>query len=291
LKYSFIPTLLLSIYTLNPVFLQNLNVGGGLSLPTYWGDLNSNNIVRDFRNNTNLGVNVKGSYQFFDQLSFGVSLNYGRMQGDDAKSIKDYQLERNLDFYTNIFETSFGLEYHPFAWRLLKTNNILIPFIQLNAGVFHVNPKTSFNSQIIELQPLGTEGQGMPGFDDRYKLWNMSGGAGGGLKFDINDQFLIVVDARLMLSSTDYIDDVARFYVNFNELRAGNGLLSAQLSDRTPEVRNLNEPLNRPTGSQRGGAAKDMYFMTNITFMYKLNILQGNRKSFNKNKVLCPKFD
>jgi hypothetical protein len=275
----------------NKIFPQVMSLGGGFSLPTYWGDLNSNKILKDLKNNSNIGLNIGLNFEMSRMFSINGGIVYGKMQGDDAKSHQAFQIDRNLNFFTNLFESNAGLQFHPFAWRVSKSGLILIPFAQLNLGLIYTNPKTTFNGEVISLQPLGTEGQGMDGFGPRYNLWNISGGAGGGLKFLLNEKLTLIVDSRLMLTNTDYLDDVGRFYVNFQELRAGNGLLAAQLSDRTPEVRNINEPLDRPTGSQRGGSAKDMYFISSVSLFYNIRNFSGKSGFVNKNKVICPKFN
>lgn len=286
IKYSIVLVCLINITILQG---QKIGIGGGISLPTYWGDLNSNRLVPDLVNNTNLGVHLKAEAELFSFLSIGAGVNFGKLQGNDAKSHLDYQRDRNLNFYSQIFEVNGALQVHPFALRM--NNSILIPFIQFNLSTFHFNPKTAFNDEVVDLQPLGTEGQGMEGFAPKYNLWAAGTGAGGGLKFEINENWKIILDSRLMLSNTDYLDDVSRFYVNFYELRAGNGILAAQLSDRTPEFRNLDEPLNRDTGAQRGGAAQDIYFMTNISFVYSLSGYSNQRRGFKKSsKIYCPEF-
>ncbi|HMP28586.1 MAG TPA: hypothetical protein PKD85_03240, partial [Saprospiraceae bacterium] len=100
------------------VHTQSLSIGAGLSLPTYWGDLNSNRIVKDIQTNTNIGVNIGAILNVNDYWSINGGFVYGKMQGDDAQSHQAYQIDRNLNFRTNLFESNLGLMLHPFAWRL-----------------------------------------------------------------------------------------------------------------------------------------------------------------------------
>ena len=272
------------------VHAQRISAGGGLMIPTYWGDLNSNRILNDVLNNSNLGINLSANVSIGAWGSFEAGFSAGKFQGNDAKSNVDYQIDRNLNFSSPILEFSGGIQIHPFAIRLPWKGKILTPFLQMNLSTFHFNPKTVFNGEKIALQPLGTEGQGMEGFAPRYKLWAIGGGGGGGIKLELSESTTLVIDSRLMVTNTDYLDDVSRFYVNFYELRAGNGLLAARLSDRTPEIRNLNEPLNRPTGSQRGGAAIDMYFLTRIAVMFPLSFGASTKYHRNNYRIKCPEF-
>ena len=53
-------------------------------------------------------------YKFMPSLAGNFSINYGRIQGDDALSSNDARNTRNLRFKNNILEISARAEYYLF---------------------------------------------------------------------------------------------------------------------------------------------------------------------------------
>lgn len=158
-------------------------------------------------------------------------------------------------------------------------------------GGFYFNPTTELNGNEFELQPLGTEGQGMEGYKDKYSRVAGAFLFGWGLAVKINRKLIIHADIIGRRSTTNYLDDVSKTYVNYDELKAGNGILAATLSDRTPEYFGRNEPIQRETGAQRGGKfVREYYFSSMISFSILLNDgKNGFIKKF-KSNIKCPKF-
>ncbi|MBK8632952.1 MAG: hypothetical protein IPN72_05045 [Saprospiraceae bacterium] len=48
--------------------------------------------------------------------------------------------------------------------------------------------------------------------------------------------------------------------------------MAAQLSDRSPEALGLSEPIDRPTGSAKGGKLDHYAFMTSVSVVYRLYV-------------------
>ena len=114
---------------------------------------------------------------------------------------------------------------------------------------------------------------------------------GGGLKIKLTDRISINPEFIGRMTFTDYIDDVSGYYVNYFELRDGNGDIAAALGNRQGEFLGQTEPVLLPTGSIRGGPnADDFYFVGMINFTYLLNesgTIFGNRK---RHTAECPTF-
>lgn len=271
-----------------------VGIGGGIT--TYWGDLNSGRPIQDFINNSGFNGQVLFMYRPKNFFSLRANASFGRMRGDDGNSTKDWQLERNLSFRSKLNDFSARLMIHPFEIPLGSTS--LMPFISSGISISNFDPvATLFGNASYNLQPLGTEGQGIAGFAAKYSLVTVAVPFGGGLILTLNEKLSLMGEAYIHMTNSDYLDDVSTNYVSFDELAAGNGNIAARLGDRTPEYFNSTEPSTRTTGSMRGSpGVKDYFFLTNISLVYKFRDLgnvfrrnsNGRRKS---SKVICPSFD
>lgn len=268
---------------------QSLDLGVGIGGVLYNGDLNTAQFGKNL-SNANVAIQVNASYTLTDYVSLRGGVLYGTLSGTDSKATREWQRERNLNFTSSLLETSFIGEVH-----ILKNNNlkksIFSPFIALGISGFYFNPQTILDGQTYDLQPLGTEGQGLPGYNDKYKRISGSILFGGGVKLRLTNSVTIVGDLLFRRTLTDYIDDVSGTYVSYPELAAGNGEIAARLGNRQGEYLGLSEPVILPTGSPRGGGSvNDYYITTMVTFYIKLFDGVNGFGGFNKNSVKCPKF-
>lgn len=279
---------IISLFTINKSHAQYLEYGVGLGTSFYWGDLNAPDFGTNV-GNAHLAVQAMAKLNFSKYLAVKGNLLYGSLSGDDSRSFLEWQKQRNLNFNSSLLEVSVLGEFHLFGYNFGE-DNPLSPYITAGLGVFYFNPKTTFQGSTVALQPLGTEGQGLPGFADKYSRVALAIPFGGGLKFQLTNTMNIAMDVLARKTFTDYIDDVSTNYVAFDELAAGNGLLAAQLGNRIGEYLGQSEPVSLPTGSQRGGKdITDYYFTAMVTLTFKLNRnvgIFGNRK----NRIDCPKF-
>lgn len=267
---------------------QYLEYGLGVGASVYWGDLNAPDFGTNV-GNSNLAVQGMAKLNFSEYLALKANLLVGSLSGDDGRSFLDWQKQRNLDFNSSLVEFSVLGEFHIFGYNFGEENP-LSPYITAGLGVFHFNPKTTYDGNEVALQPLGTEGQGLPGFEERYRTVALAIPFGAGVKFQLNSTVNISFDILARRTFTDYIDDISTNYVAFDELAAGNGLLAAQLGNRIGEYFGQEEPVSLPTGSQRGGANVDDYYFTGmLTVTFKLN---RNIQMFGKHKhrTDCPSF-
>jgi opacity protein-like surface antigen len=267
---------------------QYLEYGAGAGLSVYWGDLNTPDFGTNL-GNANFAVQGMAKLNFSRYLALKANLLYGKLSGDDSRSFVEWQKQRNLDFTSTLTELSILGEFHVFGYNFGEENPIS-PYITAGLGVFHFNPKTTFQGNVVELQPLGTEVQGLPGFDSKYNRIALAIPFGAGAKFQLNEEMNISLDILARRTFTDYIDDVSTNYVAFDELAAGNGLLAAQLANRVGESLGQTEPVSFPTGTQRGGAnIKDYYLTAMVTVTFKLN---RNVQLFgrHRHRTDCPRF-
>lgn len=268
---------------------QYNEVGFGLGTSLYWGDLNAPQLNENL-SNMRLAGQLSLRYNHSKYLSFRTGLLIGKLNGDDRKSDVEWQRIRNLRFSSILAELSlmgefnvFGLDYH--------AGNVFTPYVTAGLAGFYFNPTTDFNGARVALQPLGTEGQGLPGFNSKYNRVAFAVPFGAGAKFAVTERWCLNLGVVARFTFTDYLDDVSTSYVNYNELSAGNGELSATLANRQNEFLGQTEPVLLPTGSQRGGeSVRDYYF----TFIFAAYYYLGPNNFFSKrtrtNTSSCPTF-
>ncbi len=223
-----------------------------------------------------------GRWTHKQRMALRIGLQFGQISASDAQSNSPERILRNLSFQTNLFELSVIEEINLFEFGG-RFGKRFTPYGFLGVAGFYFNPKAEYQGQLYALQPLGTEGQGMPGFPQRYALTQLAIPMGGGLKFLIGQHSTLSLEMGGRKLFTDYLDDVGGNYVDLDVLAAGNGTLAAALSNRTGEITGK-EPTTQP-GTARGGPHKDWYFFSTISFSWDL---QGN--GLNSKMLGCPGF-
>ena len=259
---------------------QDSEVGLIFGTSGYSGDLTPNtNYLSTGQRHASLGIFLRKDLNRFTAVR--GTFTYGKLSGDDAKSNIEGIQNRNLSFQSNLLELSLVGEINPLGTN--STGRRLQPYLYGGIAVFHFKPEANYNGQLVELQPLGTEGQGMDGFDKPYKLTQISIPLGAGVKYQITERINIGVDVGVRKTFTDYLDDVSGTYVNYNDLLAGNGSEAAGLGNRSGELNpEGNVPAIIPTGTQRGNPLKDdWYFTAGATVSYKFSTRTRNYKGRN----------
>ena len=157
-------------------------------------------------------------------------------------------------------------------------------------NIFKFAPQTTLLSpsgqfELIDLQPLGTEGQGLPGFEDKYSLTQINIPFGIGFKFQLFDNIELGFEFVPRYTFTDYLDDVSRDYVNYDELMAANRPLAARLANRTGEYLGTG-PIKVETGTPRGDPeGNDWYFFGAAYVAYNFGKGYVAKKLIKKNPL------
>jgi len=238
----------------------------------YQGDLSPNNNRFSFSPGR-LGLAAMFGTKLNDLLRANIKLMAGQIGGDDRAANIDSRRLRNLRFDSPIYEAGLNLEvnFNHFLKGLDKYGiNI---YYTTGINVFNFSPKTSLRQstgefELVDLQPLGTEGQGLPGYPDRYALTQINIPFGGGLKFQLFENIEFGFELVPRLTFTDYLDDVSGTYVSFQELIAADRPIAARLANRTGEFLGTG-PVNVETGTMRGDpTANDWYFFAGAYLSY-----------------------
>ena len=279
---------IISICGLSNAKSQYLEYGLGVGGSVYWGDMNAPDFGSNI-SNLNFAVQAVVKLNFSKYIAVRGNLLYGKLSGDDANSYLVWQKQRNLDFNSTLIELAILGEYHLFGYNFGEENPVS-PYLTAGLGAFYFNPTTKLNGVTYELQPLGTEGQGLPGYSSKYSRLSLAITFGAGAKFKVNDRINVSVDILARKTFTDYIDDLSTDYVAYEELAAGNGVIAANLGNRIGEYLGQDEPVSVQTGTQRGGSdVADYYFTGMVTITFKLN-RNVNLFGSHKHRTDCPKF-
>ncbi len=266
-------------------FGQYYEAGGGLGLLAYWGDLNAPELETNL-SNSNIMASGYLKYNFNGFYGAKISLLYGSITGDDALSTQDWQKKRNLSFKSPFAEFSILGDVNLFEYNAHEGNHMFTPYFSLGASVIYFNPKTLYKGKYYALQPLGTEGQGIVGFDSKYSLVTASIILGGGIKIKLSETLNLAVQTNLRRTFTDYLDDVSKFYVDYDILSSNNGEISAILANRANELEDY--PDVQLSGIRGGELVKDYVLSGMVTISY--NFVGSHAFSiFNRGKnVSCP---
>ncbi|MCA1750410.1 MAG: DUF6089 family protein [Cryomorphaceae bacterium] len=253
------------LLTVGQAAAQYHEVGAMAAQAHYIGELNSFGHIPD---RFQLGGGLIYRYNMSDRFAFKSSILYGVFHADDADSDSEWQRNRNLSVRTGIFEVSGQIEMNFLTYEIGDSRRPTSPYLFLGFSIFRFNPQAQFNDRWVDLQPLGTEGQGIGGFGDRYPLTQVSVPFGIGFKFNIWRNFGGAVEWGMRRTWTDHLDDVGGTYVDAVLLEDQNGPLAAILADRSLAPTG---PEGTNTGMQRGETNRtDYYIFAGFMITYKI---------------------
>lgn len=203
--------------------------GGGAY---YLGDLNQ----YEHFTNSSAAFGLVYRYNLSIRHSLRATVFYGSVYGNDADAKSNALVNRNLNFQSDIVELAIGYEIDLFKYRITDMKYPISPYFFYQVAYMRMNPTTLYDGNEIALQPLGTEGQGTSLSTKRnYSLNQITIPLGIGLKVNLRKGLAVSFEYGIRKTFTDYLDDVSRSYVDPYVLRAENGPLSAELSNRSLE--------------------------------------------------------
>ncbi len=275
--------LIIFLIAIFPFFVsaQHFEVGANIGVSYYEGDLTVSTVGGRL-DQVNFGGGGFLRYNINNYVAARASVNYGRLSGEDGAE----RANRNLNFTTNVLEFALTGEFNILGYQPYNLERVFSPFVFAGVALFKFNPTTVYEGQTVDLQPLGTEGQGLTAFPDRapYNLTQFAVPVGLGIKYALNDAWNVGLEGGLRITFTDYIDDVSLTYPGRELLLENGGEIVADLSDRSLD--------GRAAGTNRGNAGvNDYYFFAGLTISYNFldNGLVGSRGR-RRSKTGCPTF-
>ncbi len=138
------------------------------------------------------------------------------------------------------------------------------------------------------LQPLSTEGEGLPQYPGQkpYNLTQFAIPFGGGIKFRVSENVVLAYEIGFRKTFTDYLDDVSTFYVDQAILQTAKGPKLLQMAYRGNELKG-GAPYPA-AGTIRGGPKyKDLYYYTGIRV--SIAIISRHNSYYGRGRTDCPK--
>ena len=254
--------------------------------------------VKDFEfTATRPSAAVGYRYKFNRYFAIKGGMYYCLVSGNDKLTTEPFRQNRNLSFRSNIFEASaqgefyFTKEQQGHLYRIKNAKGKKSYNIQAYAfagvGGFYYNPQAKYHGRWVNLRPLSTEGEGLPGGPKPYSRFSFCIPYGLGITEGIRKDWTIGIEFGIRKTFTDYIDDVSDKYYDNSSLRMYKGQMAGDLADPSlhrmpPQYGGDNTGAwQAAAGQERGDPThKDAYMFTNITVSYKLKAHRKIKSKF-----------
>lgn len=243
----------------------------GVGSANYYGELTAPDT---FFGKVKYGVNVGVEHFLTNRISARAEVNWFQISGSDSDT-KDSRQIRNLSFQSNNVEANVAATFNLLPnGRRFYQRQVINFYGFVGIGLLYMNPKTTYNGELVALQPLQTEGV-------KYSKLQPVIPFGGGMKLKVGPFFNIAFEGGMRKTFTDYMDDVS-------------------LRDY-PDPSTLSSDLARALSNRSGGQAgvrgnpdtRDWYFMMNARIQYYLpydlsairrNKLYTQKRRFNRRR-------
>ncbi len=212
---------------------HEIGLWGGVA--NYYGDLQTKWIPTGVENSATYRPSGGLIYKYFVNPSVGFRFGASYISVTAADSLSEIGANklRNLSFKNNMFELYGGIELNLLPIDMDKFH--LTPYVFAGVGAFYGSPTAlDDKNEKIVLRNMSTEGQGLPHYPDRqvYPLVNAMFPFGGGIKCFVGNTVVLSAEVGFRYTTTDYLDDVSRSYVNMDTLMAYKGQKAVEMSYR-----------------------------------------------------------
>lgn len=237
-------------------------------------------------------------YKVNEFLSARAGLAYAQLYASDMLAKDIYRRSRNITVSTSLIEfTAVGELYfiqeklnNRYRVRGIKgaLGSTLSAYFVGGIGGFYFNPTSVYNGKRYSLQPLGTEGQGLPGYPNKYSRMSLCVPFGIGAKFNLSKNLALTFEYDFRFTFTDYLDDTSTSYADPAAVAAANGGAGTDKGDAAAYfaypsiwVDNFLAGGQKPQGQQRGDmTTNDVYMFAIIGINYKFVSKKTNRPKF-----------
>jgi Outer membrane protein beta-barrel domain len=255
------------------MYEKHSEISFGIGTSNYYGDLAPyNRPIKSTLQNINWNIGVDFTRHFSPHFSGRASLTWVRLTGDDNKFEGITSLEqlymRNAHFRNDVQELALtGIYNFIPETRSYRNRAKVNPYFLAGIAIFHHNPEAKAPTDYagseaspgewVSLQPLNTEGQGLPGYADQpYSLINANVHFGVGVKYKLDKNWDLGFETSVRYTFSDYLDDVGGYFADKGDLAAFSSL-SAAMGHRE------NEKIAAWTGRDREAFAR-AYYITRV---------------------------
>ena len=248
------------LFTQNLTAQRGWEIGAWAGVSHYFGDLNT----KPDLSHPGFAGGAMFRFNFNERLCVKFSANYGTIGADDKNSTNPFELSRNLNFRSNIFDGAGQFEFNFLPYNYFDRTQHFTPYLFGGLCVYNFNPQGKLNNTWYDLRPLGTEGQFK---GEEYYTTQLGIVYGGGFKIALDEVWSINIELSMRLLANDYLDDVSKTYPNINDLRKTRGDIALQLSD--PSIPGADGKKIGTFGRQRGDSqSNDMYTFFGVGLLY-----------------------
>jgi hypothetical protein len=245
----------------------------GLAIGTgyYLGELNP---TGHFKGTLHTARGAFMRFNYNRRLGVKVGVLGTTIEAHDADSDDAWRQNRNLHFRNRIIEGSAVVEFNYKDYQLGDTYDAFSPYLFAGLSVYSHMPTAMVGEQWLELQPLGTEGQGTTGGAQRYATTGLAIPFGLGFKWNIARFTAVNFEWGMRRTFTDYLDDVSGYYPSSAVLEDELGDLAERLSDQRVFV---DGSVADPIGQQRGeGSFADRFGVLSISIIFRVDRKPNN---------------
>lgn len=207
MKKNYILLTFLVFSTLPLMSQYRWEAGAVVGLANYQGDLVESTLPLFKEGNLSFGV--AGRYLLNYNWAIRGNVLFGKLTGDDFNSAEYFRQKRGVSFENAFTELSFRLEWEPFGEKhylsLNESRSFFSPFLFFGPGISFTNP---------ELNTSRTTGAGMlnlieKDLNENYFKSRIILIAGLGIKYDVNDLWVIGFEYGAHYAFTDYLDGIS----------------------------------------------------------------------------------
>jgi hypothetical protein len=228
----------------------------------YLGDINKNELF------SFSGSSFRFFYRYNknNRISYSLGYSTGTIRASDSKyGTSENQIERNLDFTSQINEISGLMEINYFPYVSGNMSKKFTPYLFYGITLFQFSSTTELDGVEYKLRSVGTEGQGLAGGEKAYAPFGIAIPFGLGTRLRLGKQYNLNTSFGYRFTSSDYIDDIGGDYPDLNQLQEEKGEFAGTLSDRSTDGFDK-------SFTQRGDDTNlDKYFFLTIGISYTIN--------------------
>ena len=221
--------------------------------------------------------------EIIPRAAFRFNGYFSMLKGDDALTQNEFRNYRNLTFRSPIAEVSGMIELSMNRFTGFNKKR-WTPYIYAGIGGFYFNPQAKYDGEWINLQAVGTEGQGLPEYPDRQKYSKIAicFPIGGGFRLLTYNNWVMGFEMAARFTTTDYIDDVSSYYPNpdyyFLHYDIEQAVMAATLSNPSdgtrPDLINPEWGRGDPTNNDTYIFGGTLTFTYHIEFQRKVNTIR-----------------
>ncbi|MBK9253933.1 MAG: hypothetical protein IPM42_00445 [Saprospiraceae bacterium] len=290
-KNIILSTVIFILTCLSYTYAQHIDFGLSIGGTTYQGDISPLSNRLSFEGARTL-KSVHFGYSFNHYYSLKLRYSTTNINGTDASSVDSWRRQRNLHFRSPIQEIALINEVELLDIIPFFRKYSLKPFVNFGVALFKFNPQAKYRGYWVDLQPLSTEGQGLPGSGTApYALTQISIPFGFGLRYDLNDYLTLSFEISPRVTFTDYLDDVSSVYPDFELLRYHKGYMAMLMSYQGNHFGEEGS-LKDVTGMGRGNQSdNDWYIFNAFTLSYRFDMRAAMMNTRNvSGGRRCPRF-